>query len=111
MNAAARLVHQGVISRQLVFTYLLTREQLVLFVLAFSVLFSALSIIYITHTTRVMHAAYQHHLVEQNRLHVQRSQLLLERSTWMMQARIQQLAENKLGMIVPNSRQVVVVRE
>ena len=27
--------------------------------------------------------------------------LLLEKSTWMMQARVEQIAEDKLGMIIP----------
>ncbi len=44
-------------------------------------------------------------------LHVQRGQLLLERSTWMMQARIQPIAENKLGMIIPDHKSVVIVHE
>jgi cell division protein FtsL len=111
MNAAARLVHQGALSHHLVLTHLLTRRQFTVLLLALAVLFSALSTIYITHTTRVLHAAYQHNLIEQNHLHMQRSQLLLERSTWMMQARIQQLAENKLDMVIPSTRSVVVVRE
>lgn len=111
MNAAARLVHQGVLSRHLVLTHLLTRRQLAVFILALAVLLSALSTIYITHTMRILHSTYQHNVAEQNQLHVQRSQLLLERSTWMMQARIQQLAENKLGMVIPGSKEVVVIRE
>jgi cell division protein FtsL len=111
MNAAARLVHQRVLSRHLVMTHLLTRRQIAVLVLAIAVLLSALGIIYVTHTTRVLHATYQHNLVEQNQLQVQRGQLLLERSTWMMQSRIQQLAESKLGMVVPNSKAVVIIRE
>lgn len=111
MNAAARLVHQGVLSRHLVLTHLLSKRQIAVAMLALTVLLSALSIIYVTHTTRVLHAAYQHNVGEQNQLRVQRSQLLLERSTWMMLSRIQQLAENKLGMVTPNSQSVIVIRE
>jgi cell division protein FtsL len=111
MNAAARLVHQSVLSRQLVFTHLLSRRQIAVVILALAVLLSALSIIYVTHTTRVLHASYQHHLVEQDHLHVERGQLLLERSTWMMQARIQHIAENKLGMFVPDHKSVVIIHE
>ena len=111
MNAAARLVHQGVLTRYLVFTYLLTRRQMAVLALALAVLLSALSIIYVTHTTRELYTIYQHNLVEQNRLHVQQGQLLLERGTWMMQARIQQIAESKLGMVMPDYKSVVVVNE
>lgn len=111
MNAAARLVHQNVFSRQLVFTHFFNRQQLVLMILTMSVILSALSVIYVSHVTRVLHAAYQHNLVEQDRLHVERGQLLLERSTWMMQARIQQYAQNKLGMIIPDHKSVMIIHE
>lgn len=110
MNAAARLVHQGALSRHLALTHLLSIKQIGVLILALSVLLSGLSIIYATHVTRVMHANYQHNLQEQDRLHVQRGQLLLERSTWMMQARIQHMAENQ-GMVVPNNKSVVIIHE
>lgn len=111
MNAAARLVHQSTLSRHLLFTYLLTRRQMGLFVLALSILLSALSIIYVTHTARIVYTNYQHLLLEKDRLHVQQGQLLLERSTWMMQSRIQQAAENQLNMVFPDQKSVVIIHE
>jgi cell division protein FtsL len=109
MNAAARLVHQNVLSRQFVLTHFLTREQITAMFLSLCLLISALSVVYVTHVTRILNANYQHNMVEQDRLQVQRGQLLLERSTWMMQARIQQAAEDKLGMVVPDHQSVVVI--
>ncbi len=111
MNAAARLVYQRVLSRHLIFTHWLNRQQIAVLALVFGVLLSGLSTIYVTHLTRILHAAYQHSLVEQDRLHVKRGQLLLERSTWMMQARTQQIAENELGMVVPDHHAIVIVHE
>ena len=111
MNAAARLVHQSVLSRHLVFHHLLNRQQVAVMMLALMVLLSALSTIYITHVTRILHANYQHNLLERDRLHVQRGQLLLERSAGLMQSRIQQIAENKLGMISPSHQSIVIIRE
>lgn len=111
MNAAARLVHQSVLSRHLVLTHLLTRRQIAVLFLALAVILSGLSTIYVTHVTRILHAAYQHNLLEQNRLHLQRGQLLLERSTWMMQARTQHIAENQLGMVIPEHKSVVIIHE
>lgn len=111
MNAAARLVHQGVLSRHLVLTHRLTRSQVAVMILALGVLFSAVGIIYVTHMSRMLYANFQHDVIEQDRLHIARGQLLLERSTWMMQARIQQIAENKLDMIIPDHKSVVVVNE
>lgn len=111
MNAAGRLVHQGILSRQMTLTHWLTRSQLSAVTLAVSILFSALGIIYVTEETRVLQANYQHSLHDQDHLHVERGQLLLERSTWMMQARIQHIAENQLGMILPNNKSVVIIHE
>ena len=111
MNAAARLVHQSALSRNVVLTHLLNRQQIIILVLALAVLFSAISVIYSTHSTRILYASYQRNLHEQDRLHVERGQLLLERGTLMMQERIQRIAEKKLGMIIPNHQSVVIVRE
>ena len=111
MNAAARLVHQNVISHYLIRTHFLTRQQIAMATLTLAVLLSALGIIYVTHVTRILHAAYQRNLVEQDALHIKQGQLLLERSTWMMQARIQQTAESKLGMVIPEQKSVMIVHE
>ncbi len=111
MNAAARLVHQGILTRHLVMTHLLNRWQMVICALTVSVLLSALGVIYVTHTTRELYASYQHDIAEQNRLRVERGQLLLERGAWMMQARVQQLAEEKLNMVVPDHKSVVIIHE
>lgn len=111
MNAAGRLVHQGVLSRHLVLTHLLSRRQMVTAIMSLGVIMSALCTIYVTQVTRTLNAAYQHNVQEQDHLHVERSQLLLERSTWMMPARVQKFAETKLGMIVPDHKSVVIIHE
>ena len=111
MNAAARLVHQNTVTRHLVLVHLLTRRQMGLLLMAAAVIFSALAVIYVTHTSRVLYATYQHKLGEKNHLYVERAQLLLERGTWMMQARIQTYAESKLGMVMPDHKSVVIVHE
>lgn len=111
MNAASRLVHQGVLSRNLVYSIVLTRQQWAVLCLALAVLASAMSIIYVTHVTREYHATYQHNLALQDQLHVERGQLLLERGAWMMQARVEQIAEDKLGMIIPTAKSSVIIHE
>lgn len=111
MNAAARLAHQGTLSRHLVLAHLLTRQQMILLSMGMAILLSAISIIYVTHVSRVLYAGYQHELNERNHMHIERGQLLLERGTWMMQARTQQVAETKLGMFIPDHKSVVIVRE
>lgn len=111
MNAAARLVHQSVLSRQLILSRLFTGRQLMTVGLALAILLSAISIIYVTHVTRILHASYQHNLSEQERLHMQRGQLLLERSTWLMQSRLQKVAENQFGMMLPNRKSVMIIHD
>jgi cell division protein FtsL len=111
MNAAARLVHQNVLLRQLVLTHILTRKQIAMMLLTLTVLLSGISVIYMTYMTRILHASYQHNLIEFDRLNKQRGQLLLERSTWMAQSRIQEVAETKLAMVMPNRQSVIIVHE
>ncbi len=111
MNAAARLLNQGVLSRGWVISIFFNRSQMPLAVLVFGVLVSALSVIYITNMARSLNANIEQTLLERQQLHVQWGQLLLEKSTWIMQARIQNIAEGKLGMVVPNNKSVVVVNE
>ena len=111
MNAAGRLIHRSVLSRHLVRTHFLNRWQFAIAMLVLAVLLSALSIIYVTHVTRILHATSQHNLVEEDQLHVQHGQLLLERSTLMMQARTQQFAETNLGMVIPDHKSVMIIHE
>ncbi|HSW69257.1 MAG TPA: cell division protein FtsL [Gammaproteobacteria bacterium] len=109
MNAAARILNQGVLSHGWVISVLWKRSQLPMLLMIMSVLVTGLGVIYMTNTTRSLNANIQQTLAERERLHVQWGQLLLEKSTWIMQARVQNLAEGKLGMIVPGSHSVVVV--
>ncbi|EKD55296.1 MAG: hypothetical protein ACD_60C00015G0004 [uncultured bacterium] len=112
MNAAARLLNQGtLLSRSWVVSIFLTREQLPFLTMIAAVLISGLSVIYMTNTTRSLNASIQQTVTERNRLHVESGQLLLERSTWTMQARIQNEAEGQLGMVIPDNKSVVVVNE
>lgn len=111
MNAAARLVHQQILTRRLLLTHYFSKQQVFIPVLCLLVLFSAMSLVYVTHLTRLAHASHRHAVVEHDRLQIERGQLLLERATLMMQARTQQLAENDLEMVIPNQRAVVVIRE
>jgi len=111
MNAAARLASQHIFSREYLFSLLLTRSQLAMLSLIVAGLLSALGVIYVTNATRLLNADLQHAVVEKQHLQVETGQLLLERSTWMMQARVQRIAETQLGMVVPDHKAVVIIRE
>lgn len=110
MNAAARLVnHQGVLSRGWIISVFLTPYHFILVVLIVMILGSALGLVYFTNDNRTVNANYQKSLTEHDRLHLEWGQLLLERSTLTMQARVQSFAENRLGMAFPESKVVVVI--
>lgn len=111
MNAAGRLVSQSSVSKTWVLSVVLARMQMSTLILTLAVLTSALSMVYITNVARGLNANLQQSLVEHDRLQVQWGQLLLEKSTLTMQARVQQTAENKLDMVVPDSQSVVIINE
>ena len=109
MNAAARLLNQGVLSRGWVVSVFLTRFDISLFVLVFAVLISALSLIYMTNSARSLNASIEQSYTEHDQLHIQHGQLLLEKSTLTMQARVQDIAEERLNMVAPEGKAVVIV--
>jgi cell division protein FtsL len=111
MNAAARFLSQSTVSRTWVFSILLSKAQVSLMTLMIAVLMSALSIVYVTNSTRSLNANLQQSLAERDQLHTDWGQLLLEKSTWIMQARVQHIASTKLDMVVPDNKSVVIVNE
>lgn len=111
MNAAARLLNQGELSRGWVVSVFFARFHLTLFVLLVVMLSSALSLVYVTNYTRNLNAHIQQAMVEQDRLVLQYSQLLLEKSTLLMQARVEDVAQNKLKMVMPTNKTRVMIDE
>lgn len=109
MNAAARFLNQGALSRSWVVSVILSRIQFPVLLLIVSVVVSALSVIYVANTSRTLTAGIQQTLSERDQLHVQWGQLLLEKSSWITQARVQNVAEGQLGMMLPDSKSVVIV--
>jgi cell division protein FtsL len=110
MNAAARLLNQGVLSRGWVVSVFLARVDIAVFVLISAVLISALSLVYVTNTARSLNANIEQLSAEHDQLHIQRGQLLLEKSTLTMQARVQDVAEDRLNMVMPDGKAVIVVK-
>jgi cell division protein FtsL len=111
MNAAARLVSKGTLSRSWVVSVVLARMQYATLILMAAVLMSALSIVYVTNVSRSVNASIQQLQVERNRIHIQWGQLLLEKGTWITPGRVQHIAEEQLGMALPESKSVVIVSE
>ncbi|HSW70873.1 MAG TPA: cell division protein FtsL [Gammaproteobacteria bacterium] len=111
MNAAAKLLNQGVLSRQGALTFFFTRTHLVLSVFLCMIFMSAFSIIYTINAARDLHASLYQSRDEYSRLYAQQGQLLLERSTLGMQARVERVAEKTFNMIVPEHPTMVMIHE
>lgn len=78
--------------------------------LAATVIVSAFGVSFSVHETRKLTNKSQQLQREQNHLHTEWGQLLLEHSTWGGYARVERIAREELNMIQPTSKQRVVVR-
>lgn len=69
---------------------------------------SGLSVVYVKHKIRTLHIYLQTIYAESVNLNTEWNKLLLEKSTWLANARVEQLAKNKLNMI--NPEQIHIIR-
>lgn len=86
------------------------KKALVHVVLCVSVMASAISVIYVSHQNRQIFAAYQALLGQRDELKADWGRLLLEESALAAHSRVEKIAIEKLGMQVPEIKQVVLVR-
>lgn len=78
--------------------------------LALLVLVSAVSVSWSVHQARQLTSDMQMLQREQDALQTEWGQLLLEQSTWGGFARVEQLAREELGMVMPGEPQTVMVK-
>lgn len=72
-------------------------------------LLTALSLVYIKDLNRRLFIDYQTLQQQSNQMLLDWGKLLLEKSTWSVQARVEQLAENSLQMRIPQSGDIVLL--
>ena len=77
---------------------------------ALLVLASALLVIEMRHRNRLLFAELQTLQTEQDRLNIEWDQLLLEQGAWSEHRRIENLARTRLGMAMPRTDQIVMLR-
>lgn len=77
---------------------------LLLFILVF---ISAIAVVYVRHTNRLLFIAIDEQSKKQDELYYQRSQLILENETLTSLGRVDSIAKNELSMIKPNNIQVL----
>lgn len=71
---------------------------------------SALMVIYSSHRARHLFYDLQASRTIRDELQVEWGQLLLEQSTWSSYVRIEDLATNQLGMLVPEPQNLLISR-
>ena len=111
MNTTARFPVQTVSSRSVTLSAVFANITICQTFLMMAVLMTALGVVYVTNFSRNLHAGMQQLLVERNQLQLQWGQLLLEKSAWTVQTRVQSVAEESLGMMVPDNKSVVIIKE
>jgi len=84
-------------------------KQLLLLIAA--VVVSALMVIDLRQQNRLRFAELQTLTRERDALNVEWGQLLLEQGAWSEHRRVEDTARARLGMAMPSSEQVVIVRE
>ncbi|HEX5339944.1 MAG TPA: cell division protein FtsL [Gammaproteobacteria bacterium] len=85
----------------------LTRALMALLMLA--MLLSAFAVVDARHENRVLFAQLQQLRQQRDALNVEWGQLLLEQSTWSTHARVEQMATQKLDMVLPQHVEIVVM--
>jgi len=72
---------------------------------------SAIGMIYLKDLNRRLFIEYHELLAQEQHFQIEKGQLLLEEGAWSAQARIQQLAQSKLSMMLPSARSIVFVED
>jgi len=109
MNTAARTIYQGVVTPKRLVDLIMSRSQALFVILLAAVIFSALSVIYLTNKTRDLNMQLQSSQEKQEQLGMEWSQLLLEKSSWQSQSHVVEIATNSLGMVIPEDKHYVLV--
>lgn len=87
---------------------LFNKHIIILIALIAIILVQSIGVIYAKQSKRLLHAKIQSLYAARDRLQVEWSQLLLEQGTWQADARVEKIARDKLGMIVPDKVNVII---
>lgn len=84
--------------------------RMVVLLLIFAVISTALGVVYTQHKSRKLFVELEQQRKEQDQLDAEWGRLQLEQSTLATPWRIESTARKQLGMALPNSKEVVIVR-
>lgn len=101
MNAAAKVIHQSNLFHGQLAEMHMSKSAYMLIVLLVAVLISAFAVIYSTNSYRLTLNQLEQEEQQTHILQLQWGQLLLEQSSLATPARVEEVARNKLGMVLP----------
>jgi cell division protein FtsL len=78
--------------------------------LSVTLFISALSVVYVKHQSRKLFVELQVLQTERDHMNVEWGQLQLEQSTLVAHGRIERIARSKLGMSIPSSDALAIIR-
>ena len=110
MNAAARGINQSDFFHGHLANMRLSRNLCLHMALSVAVLVSALSVVYTTNVHRMALSQLEQAQQQTHQLKLQWGQLLLEQASLARPSRVQQLATEKLQMVLPANKQTFVLR-
>lgn len=99
----------GLKRSQAAHTELSLKQQGLVVLFVILLLFSAFSVIYLKDLSRRLFIQYQQLQYKQQQSEEEWSKLLLEKGAWSTQARVQHVATTELDMVVPQTKDVVLV--
>ena len=104
MNAAAKVINQGTIFNGQLADMHMSKSLYMLMVLLVAVLVSALAVVYSTNSYRSTFSQVEQQEQQTHYLQLQWGQLLLEQASLATPARVEELATDKLKMVLPTSK-------
>ena len=84
---------------------------ILLFAFIIMILISAFAVVYVKDLNRRLFIEYQELQQTHQQIEIDWGKLLLERSTWSTQSRIQRIASEQLQMIAPKPREIVMIEQ
>jgi cell division protein FtsL len=111
VNTAAKAAFESHHEHESLLGGLFTRSHFTIVLLALMVFVSGFSVIYAKDWQRRLYIQSQNTTAQANQLQTEWGKLLLEQSTWSMQARVESIASHKLDMVMPAAKQIVMVQE
>ncbi len=109
MNAAAKVMHQSNFFSGQFADIRLSRRFCMHMILVFTMLISALAVVYVTNLHRITFSQLQAAEQSNHQLQLQWGQLLLEQASLATPARVQELATEKLHMELPVDKKTFIL--